>query len=127
MSDRLKALLRQHADAERVPILQRFFKIGPGGYAEGDEFIGVTVPHVRQVCRQCRGAGIDDIEGLLRSSNSGFDHIRKLRRVIHEHLVTAKRVVGEPITEAVPCQADARTRIPRSLEINERIPDEQRR
>ena len=67
MSDRLRACLRRHADASRVPILQRFFKTGPGGYAEGDLFIGVTVPLVRQVCRECRGTGVDEIAVLLQS------------------------------------------------------------
>ena len=50
-----------------VAILQRFFKTGPGQYGEGDRFIGVKVPEVRVVCRECRGAPLDVIQTLLRS------------------------------------------------------------
>jgi 3-methyladenine DNA glycosylase AlkD len=60
--------LRQRADQSRVPWLQRFFKTGPGEYAEGDVFIGVTVPDLRRVCRECRGATIPDILVLLGSA-----------------------------------------------------------
>ena len=59
--------LRARADQSRVPILQRFFKTGPGEYAEGDIFIGVTVPDLRRTCRECAGATGDDRLRLLRS------------------------------------------------------------
>lgn len=59
--------LRKHADPSSVAILQRFFKTGPGEYGEGDRFIGVKVPGVRAVCRECRGASLGAIETLLRS------------------------------------------------------------
>src|SRR5262245_50506894 len=60
---------RLHASVElsRVSILQRFFKTGPGEYAEGDRFIGVTVPSLRQVCRECRGAPLKHASALLKS------------------------------------------------------------
>ena len=67
MSGRLARLLRVHADPARVPVLQRFFKTGPGEYAEGDVFLGVTVPRVRQVCRACGDATLDEMLTLLRS------------------------------------------------------------
>jgi 3-methyladenine DNA glycosylase AlkD len=68
MSADLAGRLRQRADKSRVPGLQRFFKTGPGEYAEGDVFIGVTVPDLRRVCRECRGATIPDILILLGSA-----------------------------------------------------------
>jgi 3-methyladenine DNA glycosylase AlkD len=68
MSADLAARLRQRADQSRVPWLQRFFKTGPGEYAEGDVFIGVTVPDLRRVCRECRGATIPDSLVLLGSA-----------------------------------------------------------
>jgi 3-methyladenine DNA glycosylase AlkD len=68
MSADLAARLRRRADKSRVPGLQRFFKTGPGEYAEGDLFIGVTVPDLRQVCRECRDAAIPDILALLGSA-----------------------------------------------------------
>lgn len=59
--------LRQHANPASVAILQSFFKTGPGQYGEGDRFIGVKVPGVRAVCRECRGAPLEAIETLLHS------------------------------------------------------------
>jgi 3-methyladenine DNA glycosylase AlkD len=55
------------ADPASVPILQRFFKTGPGEYGERDVFVGVRVPAMRALCRECRGAPLDSIRTLLRS------------------------------------------------------------
>lgn len=41
--------LRKYADAKKAQFLMRFFKTGPGEYAEGDQFIGVTVPQNKTV------------------------------------------------------------------------------
>lgn len=43
----------------------RFFKAGPGQYAEGDRFLGVKVPAVRTVVKSFRGLGFDEIDSLL--------------------------------------------------------------
>jgi 3-methyladenine DNA glycosylase AlkD len=59
--------LRRHARPERVPILQRFFKTGRGEYAQGDRFIGVKVPGIRAVSRECQGAPLVEVRKLLRS------------------------------------------------------------
>lgn len=63
----IRRRLMVHADAASVPVLQRFFKTGPGRSGEGDIFVGVRVPAMRALCRECRGAGLDAIEPLLRS------------------------------------------------------------
>ncbi|HEY7500373.1 MAG TPA: DNA alkylation repair protein [Vicinamibacterales bacterium] len=47
--------------------LQRFFKTGPGEYGEGDRFIGVKVPGLRAVCRECRGLPLSQVRTMLRS------------------------------------------------------------
>jgi 3-methyladenine DNA glycosylase AlkD len=67
MSGRIGRLLRSRADRTRVPILQSFFKTGPGEYGEGDVFIGVTVPDLRRTCRECADASRGDILRLLHS------------------------------------------------------------
>jgi 3-methyladenine DNA glycosylase AlkD len=66
-ADRIRRKLRAHADPRTAAVLQRFFKTGAGEYGEGDVFIGVKVPHVRAVCRDCRGASLEEILVLLRS------------------------------------------------------------
>jgi 3-methyladenine DNA glycosylase AlkD len=63
----LRAELREAAEPERVPELQRYFKTEPGGYGEGDVFLGVRVPAVRVVARRHAGLGLEDVTYLLRS------------------------------------------------------------
>jgi 3-methyladenine DNA glycosylase AlkD len=67
MSRSVRERLRSVADSASVPILQRFFKTGPGEYAEGDVFLGVRVPALRAVCRDCGDLTERDILELLRS------------------------------------------------------------
>jgi len=56
------------ADKEKAEGLQRFFKTGPGEYAEGDRFIGVRVPQIRQLVRAYPETSLKDIKLLLHSS-----------------------------------------------------------
>lgn len=49
-SDIHKLLLEQ-ADPEKAAFFPRFFKAGPGEYAEGDKFLGVTVPKQRVIAK----------------------------------------------------------------------------
>lgn len=46
---------------------QKFFKTGPGQYGEGDVFIGLTVPKIRQFASQHRHTPVKEIAMLLRS------------------------------------------------------------
>jgi 3-methyladenine DNA glycosylase AlkD len=59
--------LRQLGDPEKARFLQRFFKTGPGQYAEGDCFIGLKVPQVRLLLREYRGLTPTDALPLLAS------------------------------------------------------------
>jgi 3-methyladenine DNA glycosylase AlkD len=63
----MRQRLGARAEPARVAVLRRFFKTGPGEYGEGDVFIGVRAPALREVCRQCRGAVLSEIRALLRS------------------------------------------------------------
>lgn len=63
----IRRKLSARAEPSRVPGVSRFFKTGVGEYGEGDVFIGVRVPALREVCRECRDAGLPEIRTLLRS------------------------------------------------------------
>jgi 3-methyladenine DNA glycosylase AlkD len=54
-------------DSKRVADLQRFFKTEPGGYGEGDRFLGPTVPQTRDVAKQFRDLPLDQLDLLLDS------------------------------------------------------------
>jgi len=63
----ISARLRRFGDTEKARFLQRFFKAGPGEYAEGDRFIGLKVPQVRQLLSEYRGVTPTDALHLLMS------------------------------------------------------------
>lgn len=52
MIDELKKELRAAANPEKAAFFPRFFKAGPGEYAEGDKFLGVTVPNQRTLAKK---------------------------------------------------------------------------
>jgi len=60
--------LRNFARREKAEILTRFFKTGPGQYGEGDLFLGVVVPNIRKVARECQEAPLREITKLLSSA-----------------------------------------------------------
>lgn len=63
----VQAELCRLAAPERITDLQRFFKTGPGEYAEGDRFRGLRVPQVRAVVRCCDGLPLAEMARLLES------------------------------------------------------------
>lgn len=63
----VKMDMRRLADPERARLLQRFFKTGKGEYAEGDIFLGLTVPQTRILVKKYRDIAFKDIRGLVRS------------------------------------------------------------
>lgn len=54
-------------DPARALFLQRFFKTGPGEYAEGDKFLGLGVPQIRALTREYRELEFDETIKLLHS------------------------------------------------------------
>jgi 3-methyladenine DNA glycosylase AlkD len=59
--------LRKYANKDKAKALMRFFKTGPGEYAEGDIFLGVMVPFTREVVKKFQGLPFSDVIKLLRS------------------------------------------------------------
>ncbi len=67
--------LRTLADKEKAGVLRSFFKTGPGQYGEGDIFLGIAVPMLRKLAKECDGVSLDTAAELL---NSGIHEERLL-------------------------------------------------
>jgi len=63
----LKKDLQELVDPKRAKHSQRFFKTGPGEYGEGDKFLGLTMPKIRQVCKKYKDLSLNEISQLLKS------------------------------------------------------------
>ncbi len=61
------AEVRELGDAERAAGIARYLQARPGGYGEGDEFVGVAVPQLRVLARRWRGIDRDAVGALLSS------------------------------------------------------------
>ncbi len=72
---KVKAELGALGSPEKAAHLSRFFKTGPGGYGEGDRFIGVRVPEQRRVAKRHGDLPLKEIGRLMASP-------------IHEHRLT---------------------------------------
>lgn len=78
----IRAALEQEADTDKARHQQRFFKTGPGGYGEGDRFIGVTLPVQRRIAKKYRDTPVSELAAMLGSE-------------IHEHRQTALLIMVE--------------------------------
>lgn len=75
--DQVKSSLASYNDKKRGDNLLKFFQVYPGGYGEGDRFIGVTVPNQREVSKKYyQTISLNELEQLLCEP-------------IHEHRLTA--------------------------------------
>ena len=67
MTNKIYNALVARSDEEKKIVLPRFFKTGNGQYGEGDMFIGVTVPNIREVSKEFKNIDFDVIEALMHS------------------------------------------------------------
>jgi 3-methyladenine DNA glycosylase AlkD len=63
----LKSELKSLADPERAVHSQRFFKTGKGQYGEGDIFLGLTNPQMRELTKKYLALDFPDLQELLNS------------------------------------------------------------
>ncbi len=59
--------VQKEADQKRAKVFASFFKTGKGEYAEGDRFLGLTVPQSRKIAVKYSHLVLDDIQELLQS------------------------------------------------------------
>lgn len=72
-AQKLQEHLQSLYNEDKKNILQRFFKTGPGEYGEGDLFLGITVPQIRQAIKPYLSLPLEEIEQLI---NSQWHEIR---------------------------------------------------
>jgi 3-methyladenine DNA glycosylase AlkD len=74
--------LRAFTEKARISDLARFYKTGPGEYAEGDLFLGGTVPQTRSVAKKYQNLELKEVEKLF---NSPFHEARLCAAIILNH------------------------------------------
>jgi len=94
-SETIKKELAQAANAEKAAFYPRFFKTQPGEYAEGDQFLGVTVPEQRRIAKRHRDTALPELAKLVGSP-------------IHEHRLTGFLILTEQFRKA---REEARARL----------------
>ena len=63
----LQQTVKEHSNKELGIFLQRFFKTGKGGYAEGDVFAGIKVPESRKIATKFKDLKLPDLQKIIKS------------------------------------------------------------
>ncbi|MDJ0781335.1 MAG: DNA alkylation repair protein [Desulfosarcinaceae bacterium] len=66
-AEAMVAHLKGVGDAAVAAHSQRFFKTGAGEYGEGDRFLGIRVPVLRQLARRHKAMALAEVKRLLKS------------------------------------------------------------
>jgi 3-methyladenine DNA glycosylase AlkD len=68
LTEQIYESLKDKAIPEKAEFLPKFFKACPGGYGEGDQFLGVIVPDQRKIAKACfQEISLDEISELLQN------------------------------------------------------------
>lgn len=88
----VRAALGRRADPERAEGVAKFFQTHPGGYGEGDVFLGLSVPQQRAVAKEFADLPLPEIRDLL----DDVEHEHRLTALLIA--VAAFRRAGRPRT-----------------------------
>ena len=88
--DDLLAAVDEASDPDRADVLARYFQVRPGGYGEGDVFIGVQLSVLRRLARP-----------YLRTTFAADQWLPLLCSPVHEHRQLALVVMSERAVRAV--------------------------
>lgn len=94
-ADIINQRLMSLGNAEMAEHAQRFFKTGKGEYGEGDVFIGIRVPVLRQQVKQFFALDLEEVPALLRS------HIHEIRLFALLLLADRYKKAGSDEQEAI--------------------------
>jgi len=64
----IRTKLQKLGNKQRAKVSQGFFKTGPGEYGEGDVFLGIKVPELRKLAKECQDITVKEVKQLVRSS-----------------------------------------------------------
>jgi len=64
-SKQLEQAIKKHANPLKAVFLQRYFKTGKGEYAEGDKFLGLTVPQSRKIAHEFRDLDLKSLTKFM--------------------------------------------------------------
>ncbi len=67
MPTKIREAVQKASNPEKARFLAGFFKTKKGEYAEGDIFLGITVPESRKIASKYKDLSLVDIKDLLRS------------------------------------------------------------
>ena len=65
MINKIFDALVARSDEEKKIVLPRFFKTGKGQYSEGDKFLGIIVPNIREVAKEYKDVSFDILQKLI--------------------------------------------------------------
>src|SRR3990167_320009 len=88
---KIKSELHKFSNPSKAQTLRRFFKTGKGEYAEGDVFLGVTVPESRKIAQAHLSTPPKELEELLMSK-------------IHEERLVALIILVERFKKSSPSE-----------------------
>lgn len=63
----IQSKLKGLANKKNAEVAQKFFKTGPGEYGEGDIFLGIRVPVLRELAKEYKTITVREAEHLLKS------------------------------------------------------------
>jgi 3-methyladenine DNA glycosylase AlkD len=90
----LQTDLQALANPQKAIALARYFQTGEGQYAEGDRFLGITMPEQRKLAKKYRDLGFGEISELLNSE-------------WHEYRLTGLLILTYQFAKATPTQQQA--------------------
>jgi 3-methyladenine DNA glycosylase AlkD len=62
---KIHAEMLEEVNPEKAVFFPKFFKAGPGEYAEGDRFLGISVPNIRKISTRHTDLSLSEVEELL--------------------------------------------------------------
>lgn len=92
----LARAIRAVADPEAAGVLSRFFQVRPGGYGEGDVFVGVKLSRLRELAEPYRGTPFVASDWLPLLRSPVHEDRQAALVVMTERAKQAARTTGDP-------------------------------